>query len=393
MALVIHQQPQELTPAYNNQIFVALSNQIAIPDFKYIVTVTVNSDTANTYTEPILQRPDGRMVFDSKEWVKNYIEHYFNPNISLVSPVEIATNKSVSVSVSIKEYYSGSIQSTTAVVYTAFDACLTDADFRNYDYNEYTFAGTTGNYFLSKDINSITPDKRIVLGQDVWVHTIFNSATPVDNIRITQKRAGVTIQTVSVISLPAASFSYTTYVTQASTKIFTSPLVGDTVTVDFLNGVMSQLKWTYTVKEICTNYTDNILYYLDRTGNVLFFHFDKISKKTHTKKTNKVTLNKDTLNTITNQYGSNTWDREDHIISNAIESTLLLNTDWITEDQSLQLKDLWDSPLVWLWDGSALISVNPPGGNYEEFKSANESLFQYNVTLDLGITETRQRGI
>lgn len=77
MALTISQQPQELTPAYNSQTIVALSNQIAISDFYYFVEVVVNGDTANTYTESILQRPDGYLVFNPQEWVKNYIEHFF----------------------------------------------------------------------------------------------------------------------------------------------------------------------------------------------------------------------------------------------------------------------------------------------------------------------------
>jgi len=59
MALTVYQQPESFTPAYNDQIFTAKSNQIAIADFKYIVTIVVNGDTANTYTEDILQRPDG----------------------------------------------------------------------------------------------------------------------------------------------------------------------------------------------------------------------------------------------------------------------------------------------------------------------------------------------
>ena len=103
MALTIHQQPSVLTPAYNKQIIVAKSNQIAITDFKYYVEVVVNGDTSHTFAQSFLQRPDGYLVFDAKEWVKNYIEHYFNPSLSLTSPLEIATNKTVRVQVTITE--------------------------------------------------------------------------------------------------------------------------------------------------------------------------------------------------------------------------------------------------------------------------------------------------
>ena len=97
MALTITQQPQVLMPAYNKQYVTAISNQIAIADFKYVVTVEVNT-SGEVYTENILQRPDGYLVFNAEQWVKNYIKHFFNPTLSLASPIQVATNKSVAVS-------------------------------------------------------------------------------------------------------------------------------------------------------------------------------------------------------------------------------------------------------------------------------------------------------
>ena len=132
---------------------------------------------------------------------------------------------------------------------------------------------------------------------------------------------------------------------------------------------------------------------MDRDGNIVFCHFDKVSKNSYTNKTNKVTLSADRLNTTTGEYGANSWDREDHIVSTAIESTILLNTDWITETQSRQLNDLWSSPQVWLHNGTELLPVTITNNGYEEYKLENESLFQYNVIVNTGVVETRQRGL
>jgi hypothetical protein len=207
------------------------------------------------------------------------------------------------------------------------------------------------------------------------------------------RRSNVTIDGSSFASLPVAGL-YDIYAIRLNTNIFiATPLVGDVIRVVFYDSSLVETRYSITIKDICTKYTDHVLYYLDRDGNIVFFHFDKISKNSFTKKTNNVTLNADRLNTTTGAYGSNTWDREDHTISMSIESTVLLNTDWITEEQSQQLNDLWSSPQVWLWDGIKLIAVNSPSGAYEEYKSANESLVNYTVTLNLGTVETRQRGI
>jgi len=396
MALTLYKRPQELTPAYNNQIFTVLSDEIDRPGFKYIVNVGINGTSS---IKQYLPRPDGWLVVDVKEWVQNFIEHYFNPELDLTSPIELAIGKTVEVEVTISEYYSGEIEDITTTNYNAFDACLTDADFRNYNFEDYLFGQTTGKYFLSKTATTITPDNRLTLDRDMYLH--FINASTIDNLVIELRRpnegTGVleTIDTITVASIPAQSDIYEMYVVRLNSAMFTTVAaqVGDTVRVNFKDATTFVYRYTIVIKDICTKYTDNILYYLDRDGNILFFHFDKISKNNFTKKTNSVTLNADRLNTTTGEYGSNTWDRENHIVSTAIESTILLNTDWITETQSRQLNDLWSSPQVWLHNGTDLLAVTITNNGYEEIKSENESLFQYNVTVNTGVVENRQRGI
>jgi hypothetical protein len=396
MAITIYQKPQALSPAYNNQTFTALSNQIAVADFKYVVTVTING-VANV--KEYLQRPDGWLVVDVKEWVQNFIEHYFNPLLSLANPIEIATKKAVEAVVLFQEYYSGILRTGVSYSYTAFDACLTEAAFRNYNYQNYIFNQTAGKLFLSKTSTTITPDNRLLLNQDMYLH--FIDYQNVTNIVIDLMRPDpdtdipVTIATDTIPSLPTTTATYPMYVMRINSKIFARipARLRDVIRVTFKNGVNFIASYSITLTELCTKYTDNILYYLDRDGNILFFHFDKISKYNYTKKTNKVTLNADKLNTTTGAYGANSWDREDHIVNTAIESTILLNTDWITETQSRQLNDLWSSPQVWLHNGTELLPVTITNNGYEEIKSENESLFQYNVVVNTGVVETRQRGI
>jgi hypothetical protein len=391
MALTVYQQPESFTPAYNDQIFTAKSNQIAVADFKYIVTIVVNGDTANTYTEDILQRPDGYLVFNAKEWVQNYIEHYFEfDNINLASPINLATGKRVRAQVKIYEYYTAAIQSTTTINYDAFDACLTDKKFNAYDPTDYGFGSTGGLYFLSKDVDTITPDNRIALNQPFFIHFI---PPPCNNINIKLYRGITLIQTINIASLPTPVVNTDIYQLYLGSNIFTSPLVGDTVIVKFKNNTTDLLDYEFSYQDICTKYQDYVIYYLDRDGNILSFHFEQKSKKNFTKKVNTVTLNKNVLNTTTGAYGSTSYDREDHVISTAIESTMDLNTTWLTQLQITQLKDLFDSPIVYVWDYNSLRSCKVTNTSFEEYQLNNESLIQLAITIDLGITETRQRGI
>ena len=228
------------------------------------------------------------------------------------------------------------------------------------------------------------------------MHFINSYVTPVDSIEITLRRGGSAIDTVSIATLPTPVNTYDILQLFVGTQIFTgaTPAVGDIVRVDFIDSLsVSLLRWTYTVQDICTKYTDYVIYYLDRDGNILSFHFEMKSKKNHTKKINSVSLNKDVLNTTTGAYGSTTYDREEHIISTAIESTIELNTNWLTQLQIEQLKDLFDSPIVYIWDYDTLRSCKVTNLNFEEYQINNEPLNVLNITVDLGITETRQRGI
>ena len=394
MALTLKQVPQDIMPAYNKQYITAISNQIAIADFKYIVTVEVNG-SGQIYTENILQRPDGYLVFNAEQWVKNYIQHYFNPTLSLATLIEVATNKLVSVDICIKEYYSGTIHTADQerIRYSAFDGCLNDKSFANYDYADYLFNGTSGKYFLSKDTTTITPDNRLMLAQDFYLHFIQNTTTAITNISVDLRRGASTIDNVNIAALPSAG-TLSLYVMRLNSTMFTTatPQVGDVIRTSFNSAAGNIVRYSITLKELCTKYKDYVLYYLDRDGNILFFHFEKLSKTNFNKKVNSVTLQKDYLNASFN-YTSNSWDREVHNISTMIDSTISLNTDWITETQSTQLNDLFSSPIVYLWDGTEYRPVTITTNSYEEYKLDNESLFNYNVTCTFDTMETRQRGI
>jgi hypothetical protein len=394
MALTITQQPQVLMPAYNKQYVTAISNQIAIADFKYVVTVEVNT-SGEVYTENILQRPDGYLVFNAEQWVKNYVQHFFNPTLSLASPIQVATNKSVAVKLIITEYYSGVLQTANKVTinYYAFDGCLNDKAFSNYNYADYLFNATAGKLFLSKDTTTITPDNRLMLGQDFYLHFINNPSILIDNILIQLIRVNTFIGTVTVAALPTST-AYNTFVMRINSAMFTAttPQVGDIISVKFRNSTTTIAFVQKTIVELCTKYKDYVLYYLDRDGNILFFHFEKLSRNNFNKKVNSVTLQKDYLN-ASFDYTSNSWDREVHNISTAIDSSITLNTDWITELQSTQLNDLWSSPIVYLWDGTDYKPVTITNNAYEEYKLDNESLFNYSVTCSFDTMETRQRGI
>lgn len=386
MALTVTQTPQLFTPAYNRQIFSAISSQISVIDFKYIVTVQVNSGAI--LTENILQRPDGRVVFDAMEKVKNYLAHKLVPNSSTFAE---ATNNAVSVIVVIKEYYSGAIQATSSYSYTAWNACLTDNDFRNFNYLDYVSnAGVIK--LLSNNANEyLVPDSQVSLNSDLWLYFFKDNADTIDANLFDS--VGTLLGTVSK-NLPAST-NLIVY-GNIGNKFFDgsglTPVVGDSVEFDIITGGSSVFFGSYKFVAPCTNYTEYNVYYLKRNGSIGFKRFELLSSESESKKVNKVRMNTNVL--TAGVYGSNVWDRENNIASTIITNTITLNSNWISETQSSSLVELFNSPLVWIQrEGSDYTAVSITDTNYAFKKLVNEPLFNYTIQCEYDVQETRQRAI
>lgn len=385
MSLTITRQPQEFTPAYNDQYVCATSTEYTQPNFKYTVTVSVNG--ATVHTEGILPRPDGALVFNAKKWVENYITHYFNPPAPVFG---VATGKTANVSISILEDYSVSpVPSDTTFTYVAYDACLTESEFADYDFNDYVSGGTNPVTFLGQTFSELLVDSRVNLEQQVLLHFTLGDIARIDVTYIDESMINSFYSYTPILASP--SNVYDIYCFDASAFLF-SPVSGATVSIEFFDSLNNSLaSYSYVVTDICTKYTDYPVYYLNRFGNIPFMHFEKKSTDKLTKTVNTVRLGKNQL--VGGLYTSNSWDREVHVVSTESKKTGTLNTDWITEAQSTSLQDLFDSPIVWIWQRPNYIPITIKETTYDFKKRVNDKLFNYSVDFEYSDTKTRQRGI
>ena len=384
MALTITQYPLSKTPAYNDQWFIGSSNQTAVSDFYYKIDFTCNSVTL---TEKVLPDPNGRFVYNAKEKAKNFIEHYFNPND--VTIVE-ATNKAVSITLTVTEYYSGALHTPYTMSYIAFDGCLNESDFE--DYLPTTFCNTNI-LGLPKQLNPA--DSIVTPTTDIWVHWFpvvpvgtvgYYIEFSVNSILIDT----ITLGTFNQDKIYAVNLGYQTLLDLGHTLA-----VGDVINCQFGRSTASfdlpLFNYTYTVTDICSKYDVTRLYYLSRSGRILYKQFSLASSKKMSKKTSNVRLGKG--NVVSGIMVSNRYEREVHEVSNVTTYTNTLVSDWISEEQNEALQELFDSPIVWQHDGVNYIPITITDTTYEFKKHNSDKLFNYTVNIEYNTQETRQRGL
>lgn len=389
MALVVSQQPQLYTPAFNDQFITALSNQIAVADFKYIVTVEVNG-SGIIKTDNILQRPDGYLVYDPQEWVKNYItRNYFDPNISSSIYINQAIGKGATVQVKVKEYYSGTVQSTTTINYNVWDACLTKRDFELYNYTNYIVNGSN---IIPFDSNAIIDNRISLLNGNRFIHFFKLTGRKIkcELFNASNVSQGTFTLNFNIGLIIYADLGYNTCVSNGLTPLDGYYLVYKIQ--DISNVTLFQDSFTF--KDICTYHNPYVLYYLTRTGKIESFNFELLSQESVSKKNTTVRLSPNKMRSG-GIYGSYQYDRELFTTSTQETKVITLNTNWITESQSIALQDLWDSPIIFIKDLTLnqIYSVSIKATSYTKSKHINQPLFNYSVECEYSIQENRQRGI
>ena len=384
MALTVTSTPQIYTPAYNEQIFVALSNQIAVADFYYLVQFQVGGSII--YTKKILQRPDGYCVFDAIEVVKNYIKHSFNPT---VTDITYATDSAVAVTVYIKEFYSAAVQSTYTYNYVAWNACLDSLTFSTYDYRDYITSGGVIKLLSPNASEYLVPNKVIDIKADNWLHFFKDDFLYIDFVLY---RASGAVKGSITKTIPSGAYIH--YINTgaklwAGSGVTVNPT--DTLEINF-EGDSGGMSTSFTFKDICSKSVQYNVYYYKRNGGIGFKTFELVSQETMTKKTNSVRMNTKTL--TSGVYSAPTYKREKNVVSTVSQKSITLNTNWITEQQAIELNELFDSPMVWLQlETGAYYPITITDNSYKFSKHVNDKLFNYSITADYDNTETRQRGI
>ena len=400
MAITILSKPTDAlyygyVPCYNNQWFVASSDQTLAANFKYYIVVT---DLLSGYsvTEKFLPNPSGKLQFDASKFSELLMTNYIPVNV-----YGFQQNTSIrKIRVNIGEIYGstlpGAITSGTNIDYNVWNGSLELLTFSQYNSKNYTWdLSTTPNLNYPVLLSDLADDYTFNNRSNYLYWMMLEGQTDLPKIYLrTYNAAGSVLNTYTITN----SVSTGTYRTNM-VCIDVGKKGIDGINASYLVGVeyydiMAEINSEtapfkikrYTIK--CSPRFDvYTLHYLSNTGAYETLHCSKVSElnSTKTSTTFKRSPWTNVSNVMTLDYSVAV---EQPTIVN-VQNGLKLNSDWVTKAELIKYKDLFSSPDIKLDLGTAqgYASVKVTNGSY--VSKNNDKL--KNLTFELLFTHNNQR--
>ena len=377
MSVTINQSPESTTPAYNDINFLVSESSSTIynkDNFKWIGEVVVDSTTIAKLKAPIYYGSTNKGVFNIGRILESYVTHDFNHSDTLASGCTNSTKEynfkvgyeySASASGAVTEYLNQASASGSI-----WNAALNPYDFVSFDIDTYTDS--------SRKFLTSVRSQSIHRTQKAWLYALRGVAT---NLRIVYSDA-----TTSTYNLPN--------VRMVRIPVNLATPSGATYFDCYLrdvDGVQISESYRFYIKDECSKYETYDLFWLNRLGGFDSFRFNRVSKTSHDitrqmYRQNPYTLNN---NAASWTYGTDSFSNTQFYGESKEKLTLFSN--WITDTESIWLRELIESPVVYIWDGSILRSCNVTNNVYEEKKWVNDKMFNLQLDLEFAFVDKVQR--
>ena len=369
-----HQVSGVYQPSNNDNLWVIEESSTGITsnfNFKFLCDVKNTSGTLLSRLKvPIYFGSGNKGVVNISKVLSAYTNYDWDFNDSAASG---CTNSAFDYNLSFGyEYSTGAtsdIQVSTGVTNvtgnTVWNAALHPLDFLNYSQDEYLMAsGSTANF-----LTSLT-SKRIYADQKEWLYALHNSNIGYLDIAFS---AGGTTQ-VSGTSDDITRFPIGTNIPSGIPSGTTSY----TITPKASGGNTIGAVFTIYIDDRCSKYNSVDVFFLNKYGAVESFRFNRLRRDNFTTTRNTYRKNPYKLTGSSYNFDNLTHSKSDYY--NEQTQITTLNSDFITETEAVWLKQLINSPRVWMYD-TQLIPINVSTSEYEQKYHVNDKVF--NLTLEV----------
>jgi hypothetical protein len=419
MAITIRTQPDTHTPAYNEQWYICSSSNSSQPNFKYVVTTTIDGIAQ---TQKFQKRPDNNLLyFNPQRIAESFVSAKFYTALDKPTPSYYEIKK---VIVEISEEYGSPVSGFTPVTGThhVWNSAYNSSDFSTFTYaassniKQLTLAPNVGSVSgISTSTDKINFNQKYLLkswhigwgnlGTDGYQLEVIaydvNSNMLQDTYIYNDQYAGA-LPARYITNVNCSPYGLNLIKTNNPANILsqTDP-TGDVVPANTYFYVMRWFNSSPSANSIihevvidtfCSNYDRYVLHFLNRLGNFDSFTFNLLSKKTVDKSTKDYVKVPYTLDGNYN-YEYFNWESGRVNYNTVLTNKITVNSNWVNETQYAWLMDLFRSPRIVLEDESNnLFAVTCTLKNIEEKQKSNEKVFNFVVDLEYDYQDIRQRG-
>jgi hypothetical protein len=399
MAITLITQTGGYRPVYNEMVYTASSDNVGEDSFTYIVDVYINGNATKEIRLPIPPNPDGFLFVDIHRVIEQSLG-YTLVELNTTTASVSDTNGVATYQVKIGEQYEVLGVLTTfedlnvGTVKTCFGGSLDRNEAINFNPLEYLSFEFISKFLTneptSKNINIDSYGTTSIfnyfsIGEQLLIQTYDSSNTLIGSFKI-----DVTPSVVNI--LPSAPKSLNAIDT-LEFNFGTQPIIIDSVdsyTIELLDATNTQVSERKTFKiNRCENKASFI--FLNKFNQ--FDTFDFTKRKDVNTSIERATYKK-INNTLSGSgaYTPSSSDREKVQHYTKTTSTIKVVSDWITEEENEWILELIASPVIYMLDGTNLVSIEKCTKTMHESKNAQQDkLFNMELEFSLGYDNYRQR--
>lgn len=419
MAILVYDQPDPYSLAYNDNPFVFIStNYTSTQRFKIVIL----PDTFPTDPAISTHRVYPRRGVDSNGVVTND-RTYFDPSRVLQSLLagEIAipsanhtmfeklltTHAEYALFIQeedlVGETYVGG-ETWTSNVKSIWNGSKNMVDWLSFDYTDYTTGGAS-----RKFLTDAPTTRYIDANQSLFLYVLATDADDATEVTIKSYDDSGILQTARVsntyssgiatdydsryLRLAVGTYDIAnvdaTYSTLAGINTMLNGATYYTVQLTKTGSAKSELVTIY-IGQKCTKYTPVRLHWLNRLGGFDSYNFNYKSEETTGIDRQTYRQQPRTFTGTRWNYSSMSRGLTDYSVHTS--KSLTINTDFLTDSESAWMEELVTSPVVYRELNNELIAVNVTDKNIRKMTSLNDKLCQYTFSIEESLMNTRQRG-
>ena len=376
MALSITQQPDSYAPGFNDTNFVITESSGGIytsSNFKFIADVKIASTSVAKLKAPIYFGSVNKGVFNIGRIMESYVSN--NWSFTDTSPsgcvdsfsdynVEFGYEYSPSATGTITEYLN-----LTSATGTVWNAALNPFDLVSYAQAQYLATSSSAKFLTN------VRTRYIHRTQKDWLYALKGDATSVVITYSDASTQTFTLPSSKVVRIPVGS----------QLTIPGGATYFDVVLK--LGGTAKSETYRITIKDECSKYDTTDIFFMNRLGGFDSFRFNMVRRDTFDVERKQFQSNPYTLGT-TYAYATSVRTRSNY--HTKASQKIKLNSNWIDDTESAWLKDLIESPVVYMYDGT-LYAVNIDNATYEQKKGVQDKVFNLELDITLSFADKSQR--